>query len=129
MTDAITLTIPREQQFFGVARLVVGGLAARLDVSYDSFEDLQLALDSVLNQAYATGEHVTVELTLHDRTVDMAVGPLDGREVQADLDRENEGVGLRRLLSAVVERIEVEERDGSDWVRLEKRLPEGGSGS
>ena len=36
--------------YHGVARLVVGGLAARLDLSYEDLEDLQLALESVLER-------------------------------------------------------------------------------
>ena len=42
--DAITLSIPHAKPYHGVARLVVGGLAARLELTYEHLEDLQLAL-------------------------------------------------------------------------------------
>jgi hypothetical protein len=35
MADRVTLSIPHASPFHGVARLVVGGLAARLDLSYE----------------------------------------------------------------------------------------------
>ena len=127
MTDTVTLTIPREPRFFGVARLVVGGLAARLELPYDALEDLQLALDGVLaNEAYAAGDEVTIALALAGELVEIALGPVDGSQVRADLAADDEGIGLRRLLGTVVERAEVEERDGADWVRLEKRITRGG---
>ena len=127
MTDTVTLTIPREPRFFGVARLVVGGLAARLELPYDALEDLQLALEGVLaNEAYAAGDEVTIALTLAGELVEIALGPVDGSQVRADLAADDEGIGLRRLLGTVVERAEVEERDGADWVRLEKRITRGG---
>jgi anti-sigma regulatory factor (Ser/Thr protein kinase) len=127
VTDTVTLTIPREPRFFGVARLVVGGLAARLELPYDALEDLQLALDGVLaNEAYAAGDEVTIALTLAGELVEIALGPVDGSQVRADLAADDEGIGLRRLLGTVVERAEVEERDGADWVRLEKRITRGG---
>ena len=75
-TDAITLQIPPDKQFHGVARLVVGGLAARLDLSYEHLEDLQLALATVLDNGYSTGSNVTVKLAVNPGSVAMAIGPL-----------------------------------------------------
>jgi anti-sigma regulatory factor (Ser/Thr protein kinase) len=122
--DAIRLRIPFSRPYHGVARLVVGGLAARLDFSYDHLEDLQLALASVLeNEAYRAADDVTVEITLEDDGVLVAMGPLAGERVRADLEADvSEGIGLGRLLETVAEHVEVEERDGTDWLRLEKRV-------
>ena len=44
--DEITLALPRERPFFGVAHLVLGGLAVRLDLGFEQLEDLQVALTS-----------------------------------------------------------------------------------
>lgn len=126
MTDAVTLTIPRGRPYYGVVRLVVGGLALRLDLSYEHLEDLQLALESVLsNDAYAASDEVTIELEIRDSTVEVSVGPVDGSELGSDLERDEAGIGLRRLLDAVVSNVELEEREGGEWVRLEKRLVAG----
>ena len=129
--DAITLTIPHDRPFYGVARLVVGGIAARLDLSFEHLEDLQLALESLLdNDAYAVGESVTVELVVGEDAVQMSLGPVAGSALRADLAGESEAdeIGLARLLGAVVEGVAVEEREAAEWVRFEKRIAGGGEG-
>ena len=134
MTRAIKLSIPHDPPYHGVARLVVGGLAARLDVSYEQLEDLQLALASVLEDgSYVREEQVNVELEVGDGVLSMLVGPMDGRRLRADLDDDSdERIGLGRLLGTVVEDVGVEERSDGDWLRLEKRVralrPEGSDG-
>lgn len=122
--DAISLSIPHSEPFHGVARLVVGGLAARLDLSYEDLEDLQLALVSVLERdGYATGSEVTVRLLVGEGTVGIAIGPLEAGELAADLERDTEdGLPMRRLLETLVEEISVEEGPGGHWLRLEKRV-------
>jgi hypothetical protein len=122
--DAISLSIPHSEPFHGVARLVVGGLAARLDLSYEDLEDLQLALVSVLERdGYAAGPEITVRLLVGEGTVGIAIGPLDAAELDADLERQpEEGVPMRRLLETLVQKISVEEKDGGHWLRLEKRV-------
>ena len=124
MTTAIKLTIPHEPPYHGVARLVVGGLAARLNVSYEQLEDLQLALASVLEaDGYVNDSQVNVELEVVDGSLSMLVGPLDGRRLQVDLDDDSdERIGLGRLLGTLVETVSVEGRDDGDWLRLEKRV-------
>ena len=129
--DAISLSIPHAEPFHGVARLVVGGLAARLDLSYEHLEDLQLALVSVLERdGYAAGPEVTVRLLVAGDTVGLAIGPLEAAELRADLERETgEGVSLRRLLETLVQEVALEQREDGHWLRLEKRvaLAEGAS--
>jgi hypothetical protein len=121
---AITLSIPPEKPFHGVARLVVGGLAARLDLSYEHLEDIQLALASVLERdSYLTGSHVTVRLCVKPESVGMVIGPLEPR-LRSDLESESEDeISLRRLLSTLVQTVGVEPGDGGDWLSLEKRVP------
>jgi anti-sigma regulatory factor (Ser/Thr protein kinase) len=128
--DAVRLTIPRTRPYYGVARLVVGGLAARLDLSWEDLEDLQVALESVVaNDAYAAGGDVTVELAVGAEAMEVLIGPLDGGRLESDLSSEEEAeterVGLRRLLATVVESADVESRDGASWLRLRKPLPRG----
>ena len=124
MTGPIKLTIPDDPRYHGVARLVVGGLAARLELSYEHLEDLQLALASVLeNDGYTVGPEVNVELMVDEGSLELRIGPLNGETLRADLERESETeIGLGRLLRTVVETVEVEERPEGQWLRLEKRL-------
>jgi hypothetical protein len=123
--DAITLSLPHAKPFHGVARLVLGGLAARLDLPYEHLEDLQLALASVLERdGYVDGTEVTVRLVVGSDVIGMAIGPLDAAELRRDLERESDnGISLARLLSTLVENVTLEEHEGRHWVRLEKRVP------
>ena len=124
MTRPIELRIPNERPFHGVARLVVGGLAARHNLSYEMLEDLQLALATVLEgNGYAIGQEVLVELEIAEDAIAMSIGPLDGDAVQADLERrEGNALGLGRLLGTLVEDAGVEAREGGDWLRLTKSV-------
>jgi anti-sigma regulatory factor (Ser/Thr protein kinase) len=124
VTAPVRLTIPRDRRYHGVARLVVGGLAARLDLSYEHLEDVQLALSTILEGgAYVTDEEVTVELSVADDVMTVRIGPLNGERIRRDLEVERDDrIGLGRLLRTVVERVEIESAEGDDWVRLEKRV-------
>lgn len=124
MTAAdIKLRIPHERPYHGIARLVVGGLAARLDLSYEHLDDLQLALATVLeNDGYIVAMDVTVELHARDDGVSIVIGPLSAAELRADLAKNGDGVSLRRLLSTVVENVDIEDRPDGGWLRLDKRL-------
>ena len=126
MSDTVRLTMPKEDPYYGVAHLVVGGLASRLEFTYEHLEDLQLALDSVLaNGDYIEGETVTIELRVRPDGVELRAGPV-AEPLRIDLEREvseDEGVGLGRLLDTVAEEVGVEAVDKTSWLRLEKRLP------
>jgi hypothetical protein len=119
----IKLRIPHEKPYHGIARLVVGGLAARLDLSYEHLDDLQLALGTVLeHDGYSQSSEVTVELHVRENGVSIVIGPLETTTLRADLERNGDAVSLRRLLSTVVERVELEQREDGGWLHLEKRL-------
>ena len=48
MSDEITLVLPAQEDFHQIAHLVTGGLGARLELTYEQLEDLQLALEALL---------------------------------------------------------------------------------
>ena len=122
--DSITLSIPHAKAYHGVARLVVGGLAARLALSYEHLEDLQLALESVLeSDRYVDGDEVTVLLVVGSDSVVMEIGPLDPVALRESLDAADDAISLARLLSTLVEEVSLEERGGRHRLRLEKRVP------
>ena len=124
MTQAIELRIPNERPFHGVARLVVGGLAARHNLSYEALEDLQLALATILEgDKYSTADEICVELEVTEEAIAMAIGPVNGDAVRADLQNSAEGdLGLGRLLGTLVEDAGVEAREDGDWLCLSKRV-------
>ena len=108
--DEIILTIPREEPFHEVAHLVLGGVAARLDLTFESIDDLETALDAVLERAAEDGD-VTVQLRLADGAIVTRV---------ADLERDaTDDVTLRRVLDTVVDSYEL---DADGWLELTKGL-------
>jgi hypothetical protein len=118
--STVTISIPREAGFSAVAGLVVGGMAARHDVTIDVLDDFQLALDALLEHGGEEDGEVSVVVTVDGDTIEAVVGPVAGATA-AELEREpDESLGLRRLLEAVVDRITVEARDGAPWVGLRK---------
>jgi hypothetical protein len=122
MTDQITLTMPRERPFFGVARLVLAGLASRLDITVETLEDLELALDGLLERR-DDAEEITVSLDIADGELHAAVGPFRASDLRAELEGElGESLSLQRLLDAVVDGYQVTDRDDGAWVELRKRV-------
>jgi anti-sigma regulatory factor (Ser/Thr protein kinase) len=124
VTDVVTLQLPRERDFYGVAHLVFGGLAARLDLTYDVIEDMTMALDELLEQREATDD-VTVSVRIDEGVLSTVVGPFSGH-VAAELKASDEGLGLRRVLETMVDDVTLSEKDGTQWVELRKTTGAGG---
>ena len=119
--ERIVLTIPRERGFSAVADLVLAGLGTRLDVTLDVIDDFQLALESLLDRDDEAGD-VTVRFTVDEGTLAASVGPFGRDELARELTRDGEGLGLRRVLDAVVDRVDVVDGDGGTWIELRKQL-------
>ena len=121
MTDEITLTIPRDSDFHGVAHLVLGGLAVRMDLTVENLEDLQIALDSLLGLSELEPGEITVRMALRHGALEAYVGPLPASvldEIERDQD---DALSLRRVLDSTVDDVHV---DG-DTVRLTKKVSPG----
>ena len=122
MTDEITLTIPRERDFHRIAHLVLGGLAVRLSLTIENLEDMQLALDSILDRTDPLAGDVTVRMRLDDGSLETVVGPLTSRLLdEIEQDHGNE-LDIRRVLESTMDDVHV---DG-EWVRLTKRVATSG---
>jgi hypothetical protein len=117
--DEITLTIPREEPFHEVAHLVLGGVAARLNLTFEHIDDLETALDAVLERAAEDGD-VTVQLLLTDSAIVTRVGPFSADRLRDELERDSaDDVTLRRILDTVVDGYEL---DGDGWLELTKAV-------
>jgi hypothetical protein len=118
--DTVEITIPREPDFSIVAELVIGGIAARHDVTLEALDDLQLALGSLLEHDDADDGEISVLLRVGENAIDVSVGPVGERTV-AELEGDaGEALGLRRLLDTTVDDATLRERDGGTWVDLRK---------
>ena len=117
--DEIVIALPRDRAFGPVADLVLGGVAARQELTLDALDDLQLALTSLLEHDEDERE-LRIVLRIDGTAIVASVGPFAGatlRELEHD---PGETLGLRRLLDTVVDRVTVEQRDGGSWVELSK---------
>jgi hypothetical protein len=121
-TEEIRLVIPAEEDFRPIAHLVTGGLAARLDVTYDDLDDLQVGIEALLALRDDTDELV-VSLSADEGVLRASLGPFPPETVQAG--ESEDGLDLRRVLETVCDTHEVEERDGGAWVELTKRVTSG----
>src|SRR4029077_16126254 len=97
MSDRISLTVPRARPYIGVAHLVLGGVAMRENFTFEALEDLQVAVEEVLQREGGDG-HVTMEMEILDGRIETRLGPFEGSVLRHDLepagDRE---LGLRRV--------------------------------
>ena len=99
---------------------MLGGLAARLSLTLENLEDLELALDSLLERP-SDGREMTVRVLIEDTELLMIVGPFTS--VRAELEEGDvDSLNLGRILDAVCDSVEIEDRDGSQWVELRKRV-------
>ena len=119
MTEEIRLVIPAEEDFRPIVHLVTGGLASRLDVTYDDLEDIQVAVDAVLALRDDEGD-VTVVLSAEPGFVRAAIGPFEPAALQAS-DPSAGGLDLQRVLETVCDRHEFESREDGAWIELTKQ--------
>jgi hypothetical protein len=120
-TDEIRLVIPAEEDFRPIAHLVAGGLATRLDVTYDDLDDLQVGIEALL-ALRDDSEELVVSLAADDGLLRASLGPFPPERVHPT--DSGGGLNLHRVLETVCDTHEVEERDGGAWVELSKRVAE-----
>ena len=121
--ELVELETPVGPAWQPVIRLVLGGIANRLQLGYDELDDLQLAVERLLVEASAQ-ERVRLAVELHDAGVSARVGPLRAEPLadalQGPLPPPGE-LTLRVVLETVVDSFGVEHVDGDELVvRLDK---------
>ena len=118
--EEFTIQIPRERSYSAVADLVVGGIAARHDVTLDVLDDLQLALGSLLEHDGADEREIEIVLRVAGDTIEATVGPLGSATAAALEEEAGDGLDLRRLLTATMDSVRLNEREGGSFVELRK---------
>ena len=112
--ERIELEAPLSGDFQAVVRLIIGGIAVRVDFAFEEIDDLQLAVERLLAE---TGQEGSVSLSFEivDDGVRARIGPLSTSAI-------SDALTLRRILQTVVDSFGVETAaDGSVVVRLVKR--------
>ena len=122
-SSRVAITLPGDHRAIGIVRLFVGGIAARVDLGYETMDDLQLAVESVLLGAQL-GPEITLEAQIEGDAVSLRMGPFEHNPLAAGTDETGE-LDLEHLLAALVARAETTEQDGACWLRLDVRIPAG----
>ena len=121
--DMIELVTPVGRDWEPVIRMVLGGIADRLDLGFDELDDLQLAVERLLAEG-DPHDPITLSFELHENGVRTRIGPLRDAALAEALQGPEPPPGeltLPRILSTVVDSYGVEEvADGQLVVRLEK---------
>jgi len=118
----ISLTLPGDRRFFPTARFVVGALSTRLELSYEQMDDLQLAVETALRDLGVSQRTVTLEIAVDPERLELLVGPVVPSSAAED---DSPNLSPRRLLGSLVETVEIVERDGAPWIRLEEPIAAG----
>jgi 2-keto-3-deoxy-6-phosphogluconate aldolase len=121
--ERIDLEAPLSGDFQAVVRLIIGGIAERVDFAFEEIDDLQLAVERLLAEAGTVGS-VRLTFEVGANGIRARVGPLSEHKV-AEALRDGDAVPgeltLRRILQTVVDSFGVDEaEDGAIVVRLEK---------
>jgi anti-sigma regulatory factor (Ser/Thr protein kinase) len=123
MRERIDLEAPLSGDFQAVVRLIIGGIAERVDFAFEEIDDLQLAVERLLAEAGTIGS-VRLTFEVGGDGIRARVGPLSEHKVAEALRDGDAAPGeltLRRILQTVVDSFGVDEAgDGRIVVRLEK---------
>ncbi|HUZ15895.1 MAG TPA: hypothetical protein VMU72_06915 [Gaiellaceae bacterium] len=125
-TEQIRLVIPAEEDFRPIVHLVTGGLASRLDVTYDDLEDIQVAFEAVLALREDEGD-LTVVLSAEPGIVRAEIGPFEPETLRPTDARDGE-LDLQRVLETVCDSHEFESREDGAWIELTKQTMAGSAG-
>jgi hypothetical protein len=123
--DRIALQTPTERGWEPVFRLVLGGVADRIDLGFEDLDDIQLAVERLLAEAGAQ-ESVQLSFEILPEGLRTRIGPLRERAIAEALQGPEPRPGeltLRRVLETVVDSFGVEiADDGEIMVILNKRI-------
>jgi anti-sigma regulatory factor (Ser/Thr protein kinase) len=121
--ERIDLDAPLSGDFHAVVRLIIGGIAVRVDFAFEEIDDLQLAVERLLAEAGQIGS-VHLSFEVGESGIRTRVGPLSENaiaEALRDGDFQPGHLTLRRILQTVVDSFGVEQSaEGRVVVRLEK---------
>lgn len=117
--DTVTLQVPRVADFRSLLHMVLGGIGLRRELSFDALDDLQLAVDSILEGDSMTGEeplNMTVSLAEDSLTISLealrdSVLKATLSEGQVPAGAEGKCIDVCILLNSLVDGYKVRELD------------------
>ena len=124
MAERIDLEVPATRNALPTVRMVLGGLAARLDFSLDDLEDIYLATDELLRTALDadTLDRLSVEMLVDGEVLRFAAGTFKSAKLRADVTMHAEDcLDLCMLLRRTVDDVVFEDEGGAYRIVLVKR--------
>jgi len=111
VADVIRLEVTATPAAMPVVRMVLGGVAARVDLSLDEIDDLYVAVEQLLSAATDSGEDPRHELAIEvvDDGLSVSAGPFRSAGLRARLAGGDAGAGfdLNTVMQGVVGSVEV----------------------
>ncbi|NLG65262.1 MAG: hypothetical protein GX537_06620 [Actinobacteria bacterium] len=89
MTETVVLEVPAAASLYSVIRLVVGGMAARADLTISEIDELSMAVEEVLRAAHdpASPARVRLEIRAEGGRLHILAGPFNSPDLPARLRR------------------------------------------
>jgi hypothetical protein len=84
-TDTVTLSIPQEAEYLSLFGMILGGIALRRDLSLETLDDLQLAVDSVLAEEEVFSGQISMSVELSEQALDIRLEPLTKKDLRETL--------------------------------------------
>jgi hypothetical protein len=120
----VRVSIPNDRRYFNVAYLTLGDSVSRTNLGYEAFDELQLALETVLSSGLSSTDELSIELHATENELSVWVGPFDPIELPGQLDASSRGLALRRVLERLVDSAEPCPVADEHGLLLVKRVPE-----
>lgn len=127
-SDEIALELPLDPALVGIARLVVGGLGARLDLPFEALDDLQLVVETVLDAETAAARSRSIRAVqlvarVAESSVEVELSPIESDLAEGAVGGTATGLTLDQICSSLVDRHQVVDEGGIRRLRLEKTIP------
>jgi hypothetical protein len=84
-THTVSLTIPHDADLLPLFSMILGGIALRRNLSFETLDDLQLAVDSVLVDEKPGGRDISMSVDLGEEGLDIRLGPLTQQDLRDTL--------------------------------------------
>jgi len=129
LSDTVVLRVPSSRASIPLLRLVIGGVAARMNVGVDQLDDLQLAVETLVVEERSYVGDLVLEVTVKDRGLFLCLDGLrnqDVRDLLLDDARTRQTsaqpvINVRTLLDSLVDAFAViDQHDGGFAVQMEK---------
>jgi hypothetical protein len=114
LSQALVVGVVNEPRSLPVIRLLIGAAAARVELSLEQIDELEIALETVLASRVIPCGEVVVEIETLADGLELRVGPVVAGA------REVVGLPLERILSRLVDSSEPLRRGESEWLALVK---------